>query len=100
MPLRSSSYSTNSSKSRSVSPSIFSSPVASTSLSPPLFCSYIHHIPCLRFCISIINMTSPPKGFDLDGTTSVLRERLPEDPEKEGTSKKPVCFQNQLPKVK
>ena len=45
-------------------------------------------------------MMSPPTGLGLDGTTSVLRERRPEDPEKEGPSKKPVCFQDKLPETK
>lgn len=42
----------------------------------------------------------PPTGLDLDGATSVLGERRPEDPEKDGRSKRPVCFEDKSPETK
>ncbi|OQE26024.1 hypothetical protein PENFLA_c007G03505 [Penicillium flavigenum] len=43
-------------------------------------------------------MTPLRTGLGLDGTTSVLREGRPEDPEKQGP-KKPVSCQGQLPEA-
>ncbi|KAJ9489539.1 hypothetical protein VN97_g3743 [Penicillium thymicola] len=45
-------------------------------------------------------MMSSSKGLDLDGTTSALGERRLEDLEKSGSSKKHVCFPDQLPEAK
>ncbi|KAJ5360259.1 hypothetical protein N7517_009450 [Penicillium concentricum] len=44
-------------------------------------------------------MISFRTGLTLDGTTSILEERCPEDPEKEDPSKRPVDNQNKLPEV-